>query len=120
MANEVTATFGLSVSGGPILAAGNIQSLSDWSASQGSIDFVKSVGTTESAIESTGITTNGTIHLWNLDSTNFVEWGLTGGSFPGRIKPGRHAQFDVKPGVTLYIKADTAACRVRVVHVGGA
>lgn len=53
----------------------------------------------------------------NLDATNFVEYGpKSGGSMIafGRIEPGSFAKFSLKSGVTLRMKADTAAVNVRI------
>lgn len=119
MSNEITATFGLNVSGGAMLAPGTVQVAGNWVASQGTIDLSKLVGTTEETVESTDITTNGWVHLYNTDATNFVDWGFSTGVYGGRLMPGGRAQFFMKPSATIYIKADTAACRVRCVHVGG-
>lgn len=120
MANEITATFGLNVSGGPMLAPGTVQVSGDWVATQGDALINQLVGTTEESFTFTDITTNGWIHMYNTDATNYVEWGFSTGVYGGKMMPGGRAQFFLKPSATIYVKANTAACRVRCLHVGGA
>ena len=77
------------------------------------------VGTSEEALvvgDLSGV--EGFIALRNLDATNFVTWGPeSGGAMVaiGKLLPlGEPAIFRMKPGVTLRLKADTAACKVQV------
>ncbi len=83
-------------------------------------DFIKTVGTTEGTVAFTDITTNGWLLLENLDATNYVQWGVATTVYSGRIQPGMVALLQLEPGKTLYVKANTAACRCRVIHVGSA
>lgn len=81
----------------------------------GQYDAKLSVGTTEEAVTFTDIATNGWCFMQNMDTTNYVEWGTTG-AYIGRMKAGETAgPFRVNAGATLYLRANTAACRVRVV-----
>lgn len=78
---------------------------------------VKNVGTTEESIDfsTVGITTNGELMLENMDSTNYVDWGIEAGTYTGILKAGRRAgPFQLAAGATLYLKANTAACNVRI------
>lgn len=75
------------------------------------------IGTSEEDI-AFGDVTPRVVVIENLDATNFVEFGpKSGGSMIvfGRIEPGSFAKFSLKSGVTLRMKADTAAvnCRIR-------
>ena len=82
----------------------------------GQDDRKHSIGTTEESITLTDVSTNGFVLLHNLDSTNYVQWGFATGVYGGRMKAGETAgPFRLEPGATLYLKANTAACRVRVI-----
>jgi hypothetical protein len=80
------------------------------------------IGTVEETL-SFGDITPGRITLYNLDGTNFVEWGFTAGSRPGRLRPkvsstdpcGAPNSLDVTSGTSIVIKADTASCEVKAV-----
>lgn len=79
------------------------------------------VGTTEETI-SFGDIAPGLIVLENTDATNFVEWGFSTGVRPGRLYPRTgdatskacRTEIQVASGTTIYIKADTASCKVLV------
>ncbi len=74
------------------------------------------VGTSEEDI-AFGDVTPRVVIIENLDATNFVEFGpKSGGAMIafGRIEPGSFAKFSLKSGVTLRMKADTAAVNVRI------
>jgi len=82
----------------------------------GQDDRKHSIGTTEESITLTDVSTNGFVLLHNLDTTNYVQWGFATGVYGGRMKAGETAgPFRLEPGATLYLKANTAACRVRVI-----
>lgn len=82
----------------------------------GQYDVKPSIGTTEETITFTDITTNGWCAMVNLDTTNYVEWGFSTGVYGGRLRALESAgPFRVNAGATLYLKANTAACRVRVI-----
>jgi len=81
--------------------------------------FLFDIGTAEETL-SFGDITPGKIVLANLDATNFVEWGFATGARPGRLEHkvaagdecGDPTMISVS-GATIYIKADTAACKVK-------
>lgn len=51
----------------------------------------------------------------NLDDVNYVQWGFSTGVYGGRMGPGEPAgPFKLDPGATLYMLANTAACKVTV------
>lgn len=84
-----------------------------------SASFLFDIGTVEETL-SFGDITPGKIVLVNLDPTNFVEWGYSTGVRPGRLEH-KVATTDecgdptviTVSGATIYIKADTAACKVK-------
>jgi len=83
----------------------------------GQDDRKHSIGTVEESITFTDITTNGFVLMQNLDTTNYVQWGFAAGVYGGRLKAGETAgPWRLEPGATLYLKANTAACRVRIIH----
>lgn len=72
------------------------------------------VGTTQESV-SFGDITPGFLRLTNLDTTNFVEFGTVTGNL-GFILPanlGTGVAY-LKSGQTLYVKADTAACKILI------
>jgi hypothetical protein len=89
-----------------------------WLTSYGSDDRFHSIGTTEESITFTDISVNGWVKLENTDATNYVQVGFSTGVYGIRLKAGFSAVFFLEPGATIYLKANTAACRVRASHLG--
>lgn len=89
-----------------------------WTSSYGSDDRFHSIGTTEESITFTDISVNGWVKLENTDGTNYVQVGFSTGVYGIRLKAGFAATFFLEPGATLYLKANSAACRVRISHLG--
>ena len=81
-------------------------------------DNLHSVGTTE---ETAGpafgdIGTEGWCCIYNLDTTNYVQVGFATTVYGMRLYGGgAPADFFLEPGATLYLKANTAACNVRII-----
>ena len=75
-----------------------------------------SVGTSEQAINVTGIATLGYCMIVNRDDTNFVEVRTaTGATKFAKLNAGEVALFRFGSGVTApFILADTAACNVEI------
>ena len=83
-----------------------------WFATMSGGDHIlatQEIGTSEEALDVGNITTTGYIFLVNLDSTNYVEVGLTG-SYPIKVPAGEGALF--KANGTIYAKANSSACVV--------
>lgn len=118
MANELKAVFGLSATSGQ--TTGTVTVSDNWVLAQGSADAFVSVGTTEETLSFADIAINGWIQLYNTDATNYVDWGFSTTVYGGRLEAGKRTQFFLKPGASVYVKANTAACLVRVVHFGDA
>jgi len=73
------------------------------------------VGTTEESIAFSELGTQGWLMLKNLDSTNYVRWGFSTGVYGGRLEAGETAgPFRLNPGSTLFLIANTAACKCLV------
>lgn len=81
-------------------------------------DSVHSIGTTE---ETAGpafgdIGTEGLCIVQNLDTSNYIQVGFATGVYGMRLYASwAPAQFTLEPGATLYLKANTAACNVRII-----
>lgn len=72
------------------------------------------IGTTEETLAFAEIGTEGWLAFKNLDTTNYVRWGFSTGVYGGRIGPGGFAIFQAEPNLTLYLIANTAACKLQV------
>ena len=83
----------------------------------GQDDRKHTIGTSEESITFTDIATNGWCVMVNDDATNYVQWGFATGVYGGRMRAGETAgPFRLEPGATLYLKANTASCKVRIAH----
>lgn len=91
----------------------------------GAFNNTVSIGTSEEDV-SFGDVSPGLVLLYNLDTTNFVEWGAKdgGGNMQaiGRLLPADSSNnpsipgmFYLNSGKTLRMKADTGACNVQIV-----
>jgi hypothetical protein len=81
-------------------------------------DVTTSVGTSEETAGPTfgDIGTEGLCIVYNLDPTNYVQVGFATGVYGMRLRgAGAPAIFFLEPNATLYLKANTAACNVRVI-----
>jgi hypothetical protein len=82
-------------------------------------DGVRSIATTETSVALTGITTPKICILHNLDATNYCEAGTTTTDYPIKLFPtgtGIPNVFTLNAGkTTLYLKANTAATKVRII-----
>lgn len=115
MANEIQIQEIIRVKNGPLNFEFNagLQKF-DQAASGGPTPGFVTVGTTEESVAFAELGTLGLLVMQNLDATNFIEWGFSTGVYGGRMEPGETARFRLKPGTTLYLKADTAACKALV------
>jgi hypothetical protein len=86
---------------------------------QGMAGGIQSIGTAEENLGAGDIVTNGMLFLFNLDATNYVQWGMSdAGTMKsvGKLKGGATAAscalLYVDAGVTVRLKANTGACNV--------
>jgi hypothetical protein len=115
MANEIQISLTLTVTNGGY-KANESESLSLTQSGIGAAGGVQVVGTSEENLGATDIGTNGLLFLKNLDSANFVDYGMSdSGTMKavGRLKAGEVALLRVVPGVTVRAKADTASVKVK-------
>lgn len=81
-------------------------------------DNTLSIGTAE---ETAGpafgdIGTEGLCIIYNLDTTNYVQVGFATTVYGMRLRGASSpAMFFLEPNATLYLKANTAACNVRII-----
>lgn len=81
-------------------------------------DVVHNIGTSEETAGPTfgDIGTEGYMVVYNLDGTNYVQMGFSTGVYGKRLYPSSAPDEGfIEPGATLYLKANTAACRVRII-----
>lgn len=114
MANEIVIASRLKLSNGILVFDYNVGSLSlDQSVASGPTPGFVTIGTTEEPFTFGELATLGFVIMRNLDPTNYVEWGFSTGVYGGKMKPNEPAgPFRLKPGSTLYLKANTAACKI--------
>ena len=117
MANEFTITTRLKLVNGLLRKEFNPGQFTLDQAAGIAWEQVVSVGTTEESITSFGDVANqGIAVLYNLDDTNYVQWGKATTDYIGRLKPNHlPALWNMEPGVDLYLKANTAACLVQII-----
>lgn len=91
------------------------------------------INTTGEDINFTELTTPGWVWMKNLDSANYVEWGLHDGSVfhpVGILRPGKCALFEFSPNLgeehtiagtgttgtvnVLHLRANTATCQILI------
>lgn len=115
MANEITVQTLLRVVNGNLsesIASGAL-SLTQTAVGGPTPGYV-TIGTTEESVSLSELSTLGWCYIQNLDTTNYVEWGFATGVYGGRLKASEIALFRLNPGASLYMKANTAACKVIV------
>lgn len=116
MANEITFTHRLQLENGLLKEDLNPGRIQITQATKTIYKAVHTIGTTEESVTYAELTTPGIAYLYNLDATNYVQWGPATTVYAGRLKPaGIPAVFNLDNAVTtLYFKANTASCRVLV------
>lgn len=116
MADEITVTSQLRCINSQLSFDTGMVRLSDTqTAVGGPTPGYMTIGTTEESTAFPELSTEGWLWMKNLDSTNYVQWGFATGVYGGRMKAGETAgPFRMEPGLTLYLKANTAACKVLV------
>jgi len=114
MANEITLTTRLQVvNGSNRYDSENLIKTLDQAAIGGPTPGYVTIGTTEETITFGELSTLGWLRMLNLDPTNYVQWGFATGVYGGRMRAGEPAYFRLEPGTTLYLKANTAAVKIR-------
>ncbi len=115
MANEITVTSGIAVrKSNLVFEQASVSKQYDMTGSGGPTPGFLTIGTSEESTAFPELSTLGWLFMQNLDATNYIEWGFSTGVYGGKLEPGEMAQFRLKPGATLFLKANTAACKCQV------
>ena len=78
-------------------------------------DAVHAIGTAEESVATFGdVATYGRALLHNMDATNYVQAGFSTTVYGLRMPAGEWSDFRLEPGSTLFLKANTATCNVRI------
>lgn len=121
MANEISIQFSGSIKNGNLYdkfgpESGNFKL--DQATVGGPSPGMISVGTSEEVITFTDITAPTLVVMTNLDATNYVEYGPTSAgalvNFGKLLPGGKPNVVTLTTGVTLRMKANTAACKVLI------
>ena len=113
MANEITTTQILHVKNGKLNAtkSQSSQKFTQDNVGGGLPGFVK-VGTSEETLTTSDIGTLGWAWFKNLDDSNYIEMGFSTGVYGIRLEAGEVAMFRLNPGATIYVRANTAECKM--------
>jgi len=115
MADEITITTTVNVTNGEYLDDFRASGVTFDQAASGGWKSIQDIGTSEESITSFGdVSTEGWCVLKNLDSTNYVQVGPATTSYMIRLEATEHAVFRLEPGADLFLKANTASCKVLV------
>ena len=119
MANEITALAKFALDNGSLKYTSNPGSIQIDQTTARMFASVVTVGTTEEVVTFGDVSAPRVCVMQNLDATNHCEWGPTSSGamvVAGRLRPASVAsQFEIDPGITLRMKADTSACDVLVI-----
>ena len=117
MANEITLTVGLQLVNSSLRAQFPQVPSQYTQTTAGISDNVWTIGTSAEDVAFGDVATPGLTVLHNLDSTNYVDYGMSdGGTMKavGRLKAGDKHIIRIGASVTLRMQANTGACKVRV------
>lgn len=116
MANEITIASRLTLKNGTLAfdyATGNI--LLDQTAAGGPTPGYVTIGTSEESYTFSELGTLGFLVMRNLDAANYIQWGFATTVYGGRMRAGEFAgPFRLEPGSTLFLRANTAACKALI------
>lgn len=113
MANEITVDATLQADNGTFEFKRRERSFkADQTTVGGGGPGTTAVTTSEVTVDMTGY---GFVWIQNLDATNYVQVGYSTGVYGQRLRAGGPpAMLELDPGTTLYLKANTATCRVDI------
>ena len=114
MASEITVGAYFRVINGNLKDEFNIgnQTITQ-TASGGPTPGYFTLGTSEETIAFGELSTKGWCVIHNLDATNFIKFGFSTGVYGGKLLAGEACVFRLNT-TSLYMIADTAACKVLV------
>jgi hypothetical protein len=117
MANEISATVGLSVVNGNLRISFPQLTRQYNQTASGLSDQVLSIATTAEDVSFGDVSTPGLCVIQNLDTTNYVEYGMSdSGTIKklAKLSAGDVHLIRIAASTTLRMQANTAACKVRV------
>lgn len=117
MANEITVNSSIRVANGNLsVTTPTTAKQFDQTTARGGT-FTVDVATSETTVDF-GDIVPGFVLLENLDVTNFVEFTTVTGNYDLKMSAGSgKALFEFSGSQTLYLKADTSACKVQVTAI---
>ena len=114
MANEIRVGVNLSCDNGNFLASQNYTVQVDQTTAGGGNPGTVSVGTSYAQVSGlSDLTSEGYCVIRNLDGTNYIEIGVevSAAFYPLiKLKAGEVGTFRLTPGVSVFARANTAAC----------
>lgn len=113
MADEITISFSMRCINGELSfnLPATAKTFDQTTARAGT--FTVDVGTSEETL-STGDLAGGFVSLVNLDATNYVEVGFATGVYPIKLRAESGPLLvELNGSPTIYLKANTAACKVQ-------
>ena len=122
MANELTVAIQLTYvkpTGIASVSEGfNVSKLIDITTGAAAKANPQTVGTAEEQFALVDVASVRFFVVQNLDPTNFVQVGTATGAYSIKLMPGDPAVFPPNANA-LFLKADTAACKVNILAVNG-
>lgn len=115
MANEITVGAFIQVRNGNMsdrFQPGN--KAIDQAAVGGPTPGYVTIGTTEEEVAFGELSTKGWVMMQNLDATNYVQWGFSAGVYGGRMRAGETAGPFRMDATSIFLRANTAACKVLI------
>lgn len=115
MANEITVVAGLRCTNGNFTMNEPTLTIQvDQATARGDGPGVVNIATTEETVAFGDISNPTYLIVRNLDATNYVQLGFSTAVYGIRLLAGQVALFPMEPSATLYAKANTAACNIKV------
>lgn len=115
MADEITINAFIRVANGNLRDEFSIGSQSiDQAAEGGPTPGTQTIGTTEEEVAFGELGTPGFVIMQNLDDTNYVQWGFATTVYGGRMLAGETAGPFRLDSLSIFLKANTAACNVLI------
>lgn len=115
MADEITLSINLDLTNDNVDHEFRPDTISIDQANGRYIDRIQDIGTSEETISFGDITAKGMCVLYNLDSTNYVNWGHVTANLDCKILAGEYCSFRMDDSGSLILQANTATCKVRVI-----
>lgn len=93
---------------------GQVKQKFDQTVSGGGIPGLVIALTGGTVVDLSDLVDFGWLRMQNTDDTNFVQWGTDVSNLIGEMRPDEPALFRLRDGTSLFLRADTAECKVHV------